>query len=391
MSEIYPRIPQYRVPEADICSANVVQYWGFFSEEDLCQHPDSLLMMDVDFGRACSLRCPSCFRRSNPVDDDGYRDLTYAEMMRVVDEARGLGLREIKICGAGEPLENPDLLRFARDLTDRNVGLSIFTKGHVLGDDAEVAHLFGRYGIRSARGLCEAFYELKTSFLVSFQSPVPAIQDRLVGKVKGYSLKRNRALELLDACGFNKDVPTRLAMCANPMVRANVDVLFDIYVYARRRNILPVNAALMVSGKQLDRQFLKETDPHPGTKEELFARIYEFNLRSGLNTLDQLCREGISCMPGIHPCNQIAAGVYLTCNGTVTRCPGDSRQPLGNVQDCSIAEIWEPHRDWAFAGVFNCWCPFKAGITLPEGLQERVLGRLAGGAVPAGASGKDRS
>ncbi len=96
--------------------------------------------------------------------------------------------------------------------------------------------------------------------MVSFQSADPAIQDKLVGGISGYTKKRNRALELLAEAGFNKSSPTRLAICSNPMVRPNFEELFDIYVYARERNILPVNAALMVSGKQIDEWFLHEYD-----------------------------------------------------------------------------------------------------------------------------------
>ena len=162
-------------------------------------------MLDVDFGRNCSLRCPSCFRRQNTVDDDAHPDLSYSELLAVIDEARTIGLREVKICGAGEPLENPLLLEFARDLTSRGVGLAIFTKAHVLGDDSWVQRIFGNNGIRTARALSEAFYELKTSFLVGFQSAIPSVQDRLVGGIRGYSTLRRRALEI-----SLKPVSTRL-------------------------------------------------------------------------------------------------------------------------------------------------------------------------------------
>ena len=88
-------------------------------------------------------------------------------------------------------------------------------------------------------------------------------------------------------------------------------------------------------------------------------------------------------MPGIHPCNQIAAGLYMTCNGNVIRCPGDSgTTPLGNVREEGIAEIWARSKDWSFAGTFNCRCPYKDGITLPTGLYEKTLTKVLGKAQP---------
>ncbi|OGP57590.1 MAG: hypothetical protein A2V67_09185 [Deltaproteobacteria bacterium RBG_13_61_14] len=376
MTPMYPNIPKVDVLHRPLDKGNLVQYWGFFSADELARNQHALLMMDIDLGRKCSLRCPSCFRKSNPVDDYNYPDLKYEQIMAVLEEAKTLGLREIKICGAGEPLEDSRLLPFARDLTAMGLGLSIFTKGHVLGDDNHVTSIYGKYGIDNAVSLCEEFFRFKTSFLVGFQSAHPEIQDKLVGDVKGYTLKRNRALEILADIGFNKTSPTRLAICANPIMSMNYGELFNIYVYARRRNILPVNAALMVSGKQIDTHFLAANDVSAEEKELFFIRVYRYNLEHGIQSKGQMLTEGISCLVGIHPCNQIAAGVYLTCNGTVIRCPGDSGNPLGNIHEQTITEIWEANKQWRFAGMFNCHCPFKDGVTLPEGIYSRVLDRV---------------
>ena len=261
-------------------------------------------------------------------------------------------------------------------MTNRGVGLAIFTKAHVLGDDAWVQRVFGNSGIQTARALSEAFYELKTSFLVGFQSAIPSVQDRLVGGIRGYSILRRRALEILAETGFNKTSPTRLALCCNPITKENVSELYDIYVFGRERNILPVNACLMVSGKQLDARYLANHDAPAELKEHLFQRIYRYNLEHGINTIEQLEQEGVSCMPGVHPCNQVAAGLYLTCNGNVVRCPGDASAVLGNVCETSITEIWHAQADWPLRGQFNCHCPFKDGITLPNGIYGRTLEHL---------------
>ena len=377
MMLVYPGIPRFRSMARDFHDLNVAQYWGFFRAQDLRKNFGRLLMIDVDFGRKCSLRCPSCFRKHNPVDDERYADLTYSELLSTIMDAQDIGLREVKICGAGEPLENDLLMQFAEDLTERDIGLSVFTKGHVFGDDEWVAKLYGRYGIFDGKTLCKRFFQLKTSFLVSFQSANPRIQDEIVGGLVGYTAKRNRGLELLAEADFNKSSPTRLAICANPIIRPNFDGLFDIYVYARERNILPVNAALMVSGKQIDDCFLYNNDVSDEEKEALFLQIYEYNLAHGFSDIEQLQQEGISCMPGIHPCNQIAAGLYLTSNGNVIKCPGDFGRPLGNVHEQNIKEIWANHyNSWALFRKFNCWCPFKDSVTLPWGLHGRVLSNL---------------
>lgn len=390
MSLTYPHISPVRVHHADLHDANVVQHWGFFRREELASSPAPLRMLDVDLGRACSLACPTCFRRANRVDDCAKGDLRYADLLAVLDDAKGIGLAAVKICGAGEPLESPLLLPFAQDLTERGIGLSVFTKGHVLGDDAQVRRIYARYGIKDAWELARRFHELRVSFLVSFQSPDPQIQEALVGGVMGYSQKRDRALEILANTGFNKCSPTRLAMCANPMLRSNLPHLYDIYVYARERNILPVNAALMVSGKQFNASFLRAHDVSPDDKIRLYQKIYEYNLAHGLSTPDQLAEEGISCMPGIHPCNQIAVGLYVTSNGTVIRCPGDRGNPMGNVRQESIRDIWRRCGEWRFTGRFNCGCPFKDGCTIPKTLYPQVLDGVGGEATVTGCARAQR-
>ena len=111
---------------------NTVQYWGFFTHQEIkeaTQH-GKLLMLDIDFGRKCSLHCPSCFRRKNLIDN-GQPDMDYNQLLITIRQAKQLGLRSVKICGAGEPFENPKLLQLAHDLTTMDVGLAIFTKGHV--------------------------------------------------------------------------------------------------------------------------------------------------------------------------------------------------------------------------------------------------------------------
>ncbi len=103
-------IPEFKLENSTEEDLSTIQHFGFFSKKDIVQNAGRLLMLDIDFGRECSLRCPTCFRRKNVTDDSGNSDLSFDELLGVISDARELGLREIKICGAGEPFENLDLL-----------------------------------------------------------------------------------------------------------------------------------------------------------------------------------------------------------------------------------------------------------------------------------------
>jgi MoaA/NifB/PqqE/SkfB family radical SAM enzyme len=144
-----PNVPVFSWVSATEEDRSVIQHFGFYAEDEIRENAGRLLMLDLDFGRDCSLRCPTCFRRKNRVDDTGGADLGFEDWTRVLEEAQPLGLREVKICGAGEPFENPQLLRLVRFLTSQGIGAAIFTKGHVFGDDALARSVFHSEGSRS--------------------------------------------------------------------------------------------------------------------------------------------------------------------------------------------------------------------------------------------------
>jgi len=333
-------------------------------------------MLDIDFGRYCSLNCPTCFRKSNIVDDALKGDLTYDELIKVIDEAMGLGLQSIKICGAGEPTQNSNFLRFLQDMTKRNIGVAVFTKGQVLGNDKEAKKFYHSYGIKSAQELCNKLSKLKVSFMLSFQSFDTGKQDKLVGNIKNHAFVRNQALINLVNAGFTKTNPTRLALELGPITKENYDEIFDLYIYARRRNIYLIPNFLMTSGKQIDKKFLKRHDLSNKQKYDLFIKIYRWNIQNGLQTIGQIKKEGVSCMPGIHPCNQIACGLYVTANGNVVGCPGFT-EIEGNVKKEKLKDIWKKSQNYRTRkGVFNCKCPPKDGVVIPHDLYEKVLKNL---------------
>ncbi|NQT50210.1 radical SAM protein [Candidatus Kuenenbacteria bacterium] len=354
---------------------NRIQNWGFFTREEIENNQGKLLTLDFDFGRFCSLKCPDCFRKVSVIDELSSGDLSYDQMLAVIDQAVDLGLRTVKVCGKGEPTEDTRFLQFVRDMSARGVGLAVFTAGQVLGDDEKARVINRDHGIRDAKHLCEELFKLNVSFMLKFQSFDSETQDLRVGK-DGHTAIRDQALINLVEAGFADEFPTRLATCSNPINKLTANEVFDIYVWSRQRNIYPITAALMVSGKQIDKQFLQENDISDDEKIQLWTQIYEWNIEHGLQTLGQIEREQISVLPGMHPCNQIAVGLYVSMTGNVLLCPG-STVSLGNVEEESLEEIWQRQvgRLTCPAG-FNCFCPPKDGVTIPLNLYEQVLANL---------------
>ena len=79
-----------------------------------------------------------------------------------------------------------EFLRFLKDL---DIIPLIFTKGHVIGDD-RLANLWNSdYGITNSKKLVEELKKVNASILLGFNSFDNEKQDKMIGGIKGYTLK----------------------------------------------------------------------------------------------------------------------------------------------------------------------------------------------------------
>ncbi len=365
----------------------------------------------------CVHNCPFCFNEENIVytqhrrgldgklmtDKTGTplinRIMTLEETLGIVDQAidiahsEGHDFEYVKFLGPGELLMNPQLFEIISLYAKRRVHFCIFTKGALLGSD----ELAQKYQGMDARELVDALAECEgISLLFSFQSFVFEVQDSLVTYIdergdirglQGYTALRNKALEYLFASAFyQEDTTDRLCMINAPIVPENLDESFDIYTFFVERGTPIFMTPSMVSGKgcgQLERQ--KKTMSEEEWQEklvELYAKIYAFNVRKGVQTDEQIRREGIAAYAGCSPCNQAAVGLYVRANGTVQICPGrfDRETIWGNVFMTPLRTVWEhsPNRARGIKNphnLINNRCPAKDGIAFPPGFYEKVMQR----------------
>ena len=355
---------------------NDINGWAF-DRETIEKNAGKLLTLDIDFGSRCSLNCPYCFRRGNSVDNV-LRTLDYDDLVSLLKEAKELGLRSVKFLGAGEPFEAPMFLEFLRVCRNLDIIPLIFTRGHVIGDDDEVSELYGQYGIRTGEQLVEEVRKCNASIMLGFNSFHDEVQKKMVGNGSDFIVKRDRALTLLVDAGFNKVTPraTRLALAVNPIIRWNLPDAFELYKWARSRNIYAIITPPMISGRARADGWERYM-PSEAELVELYTRIYHFNIQTGLQSIQQISEEGISAYAGGHPCNQVACGLYVTLNGIVLSCPGDESNVEGNIWDHTLAYIWKHSSNRKRGGTFNCKCIAKDGKTIPTQLYDSVYSRLA--------------
>jgi MoaA/NifB/PqqE/SkfB family radical SAM enzyme len=382
--QVFPNIPvlfECMMPKG---FRNDVNGWTF-TEAEVAEAAKGhqLLTLDIDMGMStgkeksrrivggCSLGCPHCFRRQQGFTTQGYMGVE--ELFSHLREAKKLGLRSVKLIGPGEPLEEAGLLWFLKELRSLGITPLIFTKAHVLGDDALCMKIHGMDGVQLATEL----EKLGVSLLVGATSFIPGAQDFDVRK-QGYHAKRNLALERIVAAGFTKFKPgeaTRLALVCTPVTPRNLGEIFDMYVWARQRNIQPVMAPTMIAGKALDTLSSLLNDGKALASE--YAKILVWAVQHNVMTLGQLLKHGVPAYAGGAWCNQVAVGLFVRGDHKVLRCPGDDISIQGDLRVQTLEEIWlNSENVRKHAGQFNNGCPPKEGKSFPAGFFEEVLERV---------------
>lgn len=344
----------------------------------------------------CGLNCPSCFSEEG-VYADKERLMRWQEIMAVIDEGIELGLKSVKFLGPGELLQNPDLFDILDAFSDRNLPISIFTKGAELGDDDLARANFGSRGINSAKQLAEALGAYQNvRVLLGFNSFDASLQDRMVGSynrtsnyivsegrfvvrgVKDYTDKRNRALVNLIQAGFNSpDRGQRLSLIAAPVRLEQIDEIPSMYVWAAHRNIPLVIAPTMESGPKSVKlmKHNQSRDPSHQKLLDLYCAVYSAAIQNGITTLDRISEQGISAYMGTAPCNQVANGLFIRLNGQVQMCPGDSHTVFGNTHESRLIDIWRESPNYMLGGISNNWCQAKKN-GMPKWLAGEVLNFL---------------
>lgn len=374
---------------------NDVMWWGNIPKNELHSLlPDGtakMLTMDVDIVDVCSLSCPHCFRRDPRFDSIKDNPLSHEEVVSYIREAVGLGLRSIKILGRGEPFENPRFLEFLTEVTTLGIGVSIFTKGHVLGSDELAKEYNSRYGINTAWELVEYIEKLNVSILLGFNSFNKETQEQFVGVdtypdsslLKRYVEFRDQALINLVKAGFNRyreGEATRLALAANPVKPENVGEIFDLYTWARRRHIYMQSCPTTISGKGLD-EFAREAafSDYLFRLINLYVQIYVWSIQNGLISLEEFKEDGASLYPGCHVCNQAAAGFFLNLSGQVNQCPGRVDESTIFSHDIrkekSLKAVWKRCANYQRAKHgkrFNYGCVARDGRSLPKDFYKTI-------------------
>ena len=314
-----------------IMSIPMLKGWDFSDEEiQKTKEGNLMLMLDTETSNICNLNCPYCYRdeysKKHVVLNN---ELSIKQRKKLIDEAKQLGCKAIKIVGAGEPLADPQFFEQIEDISHSGIIPLIFTNGILLT-------------LEKAKKL----FDLNCSIVLKFNSLNDDVQDELVGR-QGYAKLRDKALKILMDVGFNKTKPTRLGF-DSIIAKQNKNEILEMLRFCRKNNIFPMFKTFIPTGGALQ---YKEWEI---TKEELI------DLFKKAQKIDEkefgIVHKGQLPYIGGFPCTQWHYALFVDILGNVYTCPG-SRILLGNIKEDSLIDIWNTHKAKEFRIKKYVSCP----------------------------------
>jgi len=103
----------------------------FVSRRRVEAYPRLPLRGSLDMTYRCDNDCRHCWLRLPPGAEEARRELSFGEIRRIVDEARGAGCREWTISG-GEPMLRPDFAEVFAYVTERSAAYTLNTNGTLI-------------------------------------------------------------------------------------------------------------------------------------------------------------------------------------------------------------------------------------------------------------------
>lgn len=279
-----------------------------FSPQEIedCHNRKGLLSLELELSRVCNLRCVYCYAASGvPLENE----LSYDELVDVIDQAIGLGVKKIIVLGGGEPLLYPHLLDILKYIRANNLVADLFTNGMTLTSE-----------------LVEELYRLEVGVVLKMNSRNPEVQDYLAGR-EGAFLGIENALQLLEQGGY-PDEKQSLGI-ESIICNQNYDEIPDLWRWARGKGVMPYIEAMTMQGRAKDHLDL---EVEPAKVKELFEE------------LSRIDREEFGCEWEPHPplvSSQCARHEYsctVTSIGDVWPCPGVSIN-VGNIREQKLPEI----------------------------------------------------
>lgn len=296
----------------------------------------SLQSLWIELPPYCNLACSYCYACGGEMRDRTEL-LTRENYIRILDEAKKMGVDSIGIPGAGEPFygSNCELTMWLlKQCAERGMYVTLFTTGEFITPE-----------------LANTLFELPVEVMLKGNTLDPTYQDRFVSNpaknrhIHGYGEKRNRAIEILMDAGFNNRESaqkfgreSRMALVTSIMTDeeenglSNIDEVADIYRFCRDRNIIADIDTILKRGRAL------ECGLSAGDK-----RIMEVLVNLRQIAIDEYGDKEASLSSTYVEtvCDRFHHHLYIDVTGRIRPCIGAMDVDLGNIKNSTLKEAWD--------------------------------------------------
>lgn len=350
--------------ERALCPQPITPNAWSFSGQDLREsiQGDRVLNVSIDLSNECNLNCPYCFTApANSSKREWTQDcLSFEEYKDIIIQLKKAGTRTINIIGAGEPtmyLHFDELVKF---ISLQGIKVCVSTNGILLSSQNKRIDLLN---------------EIQATIILKVNSRNSHLQDLLVGR-NGYAAIRDNTLKKLINKGFNKDIPTRLAI-NTLLIKPIYTELYDIFLFCRENNISLIASVYMPTGRTSGLVFHgKEAIPNNfNILEDLYQPLTEDEIAKILNQLKEYdVKNNIDRAP--HPayisgiaCTQLL-GLQIDNRGNIWSCPARKiynqgkiyEQPLENNKTKDYLSVWRGEKISNIREMYNGECIYKGNL-----------------------------
>ena len=275
------------------------------NEIEIARKERKLLSLDIELTKACNLSCLYCYAASEENQKD---ELGLSEIIRVIDEAKELGLRTLNLTG-GEPLLDKKYFTIAKYAYECNISVLLFTNGTLITEE-----------------IAQELMELRISPCVKLDSLSSSVQDYLADK-NGVLESIKKGINNLIMVGYTTKYPV---LSVNAVVcRHTLDEIPELWAWARRQNIVPSVTRLQLMGRAKERADLMVT---PEELRELYSKVSQIDKEFGI------VWEPTIPWPYGQACIRHYIGCFIDSQGNVQPCSGIPIK-AGNVRERSLKEI----------------------------------------------------
>ena len=350
---------------------NYIQNWWFDAETIRgANEKGQLLTLDIDVGKYCDMACNFCFATTQSHDKERYVTRTTERVKQIIDEGIKLGLKTIKIIGAGEPFLFRGLFDIVSYAKNKGVGSLIFTSGHIIGDDNYAKKVFRRKGITSGRDIAERLAELETSVVVKYLTFDDNLHQKLVRPKKSgypYSKMRDQGLLNLISAGLNQSRETRIGVdCL--LLQENYKEARDLFSFFNNYNIFVFMNTPIDCGAT-SQEFENPVVSTKKQAQQAAESIYEYC------QVNKIPFDEVSPYFGAPACSQLNHGLFIGDNKEVRACPGGP--VIGTYSLGGLVEVWKNNSfRKAYQGKTCHKCLSRHNKTLFPDYEERVMEKL---------------